>query len=1328
MKQKIIVAGVLALFLLSSFVSVLPAKAQTLSFDQAAFTQRQIYHTGDQAAKVKEKVETKVENEIWKTMVLTASVALRSIALYLAKSAAESAVETIATGDWGKGPLFETQGWKEMLKSEYEYAAGNVIEYFAEDIYAALGFDICAPKIDFKIWLTTSLGQMHDLIPRQQPYCTPTNVLDNWENFADEWHNKFKNPEAASLTALDTVALAFAPTKSPFGLYLTLNDQIMYQAAEEQSAKEMERQEARGWKVQKNQFGNKVVAPASVTSGMAERDIVRAEEYPGESYDVATSVIGEIPGQMLSTFVNTLMSRGILEAIRKAIIRGFASASESYNPKEKVYEAEKGTEKAILALKTVNVAYSYKEINLLEEFNFCPNASAAGNNIPSINNCVLDENFYKAVTESSSGKALTVQEAINQQYLHAEWPLIPQGDERNTNSECYMQGYCYGNLVKLRKARILPVGWEIAAKISEQKGTPVTLGDAIKSFYDSKSSWYHLVDPNWLLMAPLQRCRVQGYNDMLFAKGGDSRQEICVDTQDCVRVDENGKCVGGWGYCRAEENVWKLDGEKCPGYYDSCLNLVRRDGKVFDYLKNTLVENSLTCNEKNVGCKWYSTWKIANNWVQDNQYRLLANAKLTEKSCAPSAEGCSNFIEERPGIGLNILPNGDFEDTSATSTFPGWHSDDDKSTLTIIKDTVFSGSQAIKVQVPSPNAGWEGLQTNDKEGDVINIAPQPIPRFFVFSGYILVPGDLTGTWQVEPHYVKGNTNLAGKKKDGDYTWDNSTPKNQWIRKYIVIETDPYVSGLRLAFTTNKGFGTIYVDAAMIEEIDPLSQGLVASIFKPYGEGGEAFLKRAPDYNKCYNMMDDNGVELANVVGTPYLRKNIKIDDDANACGKFAKMCSADEVGCEQFTNQQTGESIIGAPSYYDYCPSTCAGYDVFEQMASNFEAGVFPFYMIPQKAQTCSAQQAGCDEFTNLDVVAKGGEGKEYYSELRLCHKPVPDVKSDPVCAPFYTWTGSDVSGYQLLAYTLRDEDKNGQPDITTKDDSTFCNQTVYNQNLTNRKVSDCREFYSDAGLKSYHLYTKTITCSLDCHPYRRTIGNKADCESFGGSWENDVCIYMAVPKEGKICGKASAGCREYQGSQAGNVESVFNATFEQEAIKIPAEINVQNDLCNPAKTYIVGSALVTPIVWNGSAAVQTCEFKEHNTTKELAKSAMCDYAGYYWQDSTQKCLEFEPAVFGTYQAWKPGVVSTESLYSGGHSLLLDTNVQATETELTGKIFAGKKYRLSFWAEHNLAPNTQAVVGVKVLGDGGASLSVNTAVTLQNDNEWHYYATKDFAV
>jgi hypothetical protein len=1064
-------------------------------------------------------------------------------------------------------------------------------------------------------------------------------------------------------------------------------------------------------------MGTKIAAPVSVTREMAERDIVRAESSSDESYKVASQVMTSIPGQMLSTFVNTLMSRGVLESIRKAILRGFSSASESYNPKEKIYEIEKGAQNAMLALKTVDIAYTYKEINLIEEFALCPDTKAGGENIPSINNCVITDKFHDAVAASAGGKALTVQDAILQRALDPNLSLIGPGDARNLQKRCFEQGYCYGNLVKLRKARILPVGWEIAAKLAETQNKPVTLGEAIAGFYDIKSTWYHLIDPTWLLTAPLQRCRVEGYNDMLYAKGSDSRQEVCVDTQDCIRTDKNGKCIGGWGYCRAEENVWKLNGDQCPGQYDSCLNLTRSNGKSFNYLKNTLAESASLCNENNVGCKWYSLWKDGGNWADNKDYKLLANAKLAEKTCPSSAAGCSEFIQTTSGSGANLLLNGDFEAVDATNATKvlGWHPDGNSAKIEIAKDLVVSGEQSVKVTVPANNNAWDGLQTSDAEGDLIKIAPQPIPRFFAFSGYIYIPGTITGDWKLEPHYIKGNSNFAGKQHGGDFTWSGSTAKNQWIRKYIIIEIDPYVSGLRLAFTTNKGSGVIYVDAAMVEEIDPLSQGFKASDFKGYGENSALYLKKAPDYYKCYNAQDNNGAEVAAAYGTPYTRKNIKTNDDNALCDKFAKACAADEVGCEKFTNKATGEVVTGTPSYYDYCPNTCAGYDVFEQSASNFELGAFPFYMIPSNASVCSDNDVGCDEFTNLDVVAKGGEGREYYSELRMCRKPVPNIQQDSSCAAFYTWTGSDASGYQLAYYTLQDKDKNGEPD-TTLNDSQLCNAMIYNANLAAQKISDCREFYNKDGKKTYHLYTKTITCSDDCHPYRRTLANEEDCGFSGGSWENGACVYMAVPKEGKMCAKANAGCREYKGSLAGNVEAVFKSTFEQgDAVGSEISAAVLQTQCG---IYAPKEGKINWI--NGHCVNQIFDAKgTPKDTKDVTADVCASLGNAKWENN--KCVQVTP----NYTKWLGGVVSTESLYSGGHSLFLDTNVKSTETDVSGKVWAGVDYRLGWWAKRE-SVDAKTPMSVKIIVDGKELNKID--VDLQNDKEWHYYNIMQFNI
>ncbi len=115
----------------------------------------------------------------------------------------------------------------------------------------------------------------------------------------------------------------------------------------------------------------------------------------------------------------------------------------------------------------------------------------------------------------------------------------------------------------------------------------------------------------------------------------------------------------------------------------------------------------------------------------------------------------------------------------------------------------------------------------------------------------------------------------------------------------------------------------------------------------------------------------------------------------------------------------------------------------------------------------------------------------------------------------------------------------------------------------------DCREFYNKSGQVSYHLYTRTISCSQDCHPYRRaeknidpdldqsactSLGSQAhwDGESCvfcknGGVWnpQHEACIYMAISGEGRRCSASQNGCREYSGNKGSNMRIILNNDFE---------------------------------------------------------------------------------------------------------------------------------------------------------------------------------------
>ena len=256
------------------------------------------------------------------------------------------------------------------------------------------------------------------------------------------------------------------------------------------------------------------------------------------------------------------------------------------------------------------------------------------------------------------------------------------------------------------------------------------------------------------------------------------------------------------------------------------------------------------------------------------------------------------------------------------------------------------------------------------------------------------------------------------------------------------------------------------------------------------------------------------------------------------------------VGCALFAPRDQNTLQAGIPArpvlasvnadnqisaWNDECPAECVGYAQFEQAATEFEDGISLLpdgvRFIPSTARQCPAQDAGCDEFTNLDEVARGGEGKEYYTALRQCVKPGAGGGEQT----YYTWQGSDTTGFQLKAWSLV-RGSGGAPEVSGAKaervdpaqgwDGIDCEGDFNSANPD----PDCREFI-DASLNYYYRYwSKTVEASDNCHPYRRTL---------------DQTIHDAIPSQGVTCAASSAGCREYRGGQGGSVETVFADTFE---------------------------------------------------------------------------------------------------------------------------------------------------------------------------------------
>ncbi|MFA6107033.1 MAG: hypothetical protein WC745_05195 [Patescibacteria group bacterium] len=504
------------------------------------------------------------------------------------------------------------------------------------------------------------------------------------------------------------------------------------------------------------------------------------------------------------------------------------------------------------------------------------------------------------------------------------------------------------------------------------------------------------------------------------------------------------------------------------------------------------------------------------------------------EECDSGNEGCHEFIRTKAGTGANLLINSGFEDYLDIGGWDGWGKvDSDRR----------SGNSALKLM---------DYDQNNPLSKSIAVGSREAGEYFTFSLYA--------------------KNCAGLKAGlGDA--ENETglsDSSDWQRLTLSAKIEGSGDKVKIGLKE-------YTAGCVIDDIK-LERGAAATDYGSYGGAGKIYEKLIPAYlensaeNKKNSYCYVDAYTDATDAKTDYSLK----EDALPECSSFARKCNPDEANCELYTSVRTKEAIPAKISADDSCPASCVGYDMFIQKETGFDSARDE-YFIPKTAKTCGYVSAGCDEFTNLDELEKGAEKREYYSELRQCVKP--EEAGSPGCNDFYTWEGSSETGFQLKVFKLKQDENDSETGddwdadpAVTGNDSAKCSEEIYNIEDMNdaRFNSDCRQFYNRQGGISYHLYLKTISCSDNCHPYRRTENNvdasitsEGDCSGAdkhwdagskecvsckgGGVWRNDhnACVYQAIPGEGRACSAGAAGCREYNGNNGANVRTVFTDNFE---------------------------------------------------------------------------------------------------------------------------------------------------------------------------------------
>lgn len=1081
----------------------------------------------------------------------------------------------IASGAAGQKPLFTTKDFTTALKESGDAAVGDFLDTLSTE---AWGFSLCdidpAIRIDIETNVAIDLG----LAEPRKAKCTGSDILDGITSAQPlEITGGIglgiagQDPAQISRALLRSFPEAFSPEGNNLGQYLNIHSQAKIK--KEEAKKEEEKEQEKEFLPLKSIITGDTKTPAAAIEKTFELSLF-------ESVDPETNFTGSLAADFIGIFTNTFIKK-YLEAI---LTKGLNPQADYSSKGLADFLSTQGAS-GIAAAEARFASFlqpnlgGASAVDILNKLSSCPST------FTEVENCVMDSNFRTAVEQH-----LRLEEAIEKGYLDGNKPFgFGQGGAQLD----YKNGYPYRSLVIMRRHRIVPVSWELAALYVRNFGAQnITLNALMDAFDDPLSPYYHLVDPDWVLKAPDNYCRQKGFGEGLqFSEYFDhdgftatpkvqqiERQEICVDDQSCIEENPDGTCLA-YGYCTKEQPIWKFSGEACPDYYSSCKNYQRRDGNQFSYLENTLEFNN--CSPDNVGCQWYCKEfnETTNQWQcywdpATSKYDYyptgdpwgagpigdysdwLAHLDASAETCDASAEGCSEFI--RTTHGTNLLSNSSLEqfegdpDDGVADYFGFCDENSTNPGIGCLRDMECGGAGICKgwrqeVSVPPTS---EAFAVTKDTADVylgstaLNARDGVELEQRVDTGHSIYQRTFTLSF-----WAKAQGASDCHLKADIYAYDGGSSEivldsvsltdipSDWMRYTLTttVTDDTYLTYNHLVAEIKEagdpdplkcGNGSL-IDAVMLEESDSASE------YVDYGDINQVYL--TGERLSCEE--DDVGCQWYTPVagGDPVPAKYTSDD-----------ICLAEEVGCKAYeetplTNVvpdpddpiRTGKYCSG----YGYQDIPCFDNAQCSDIAPERGECLPTISLIPSTGTSCSASFVGCEEYTNLDEVAQGGEGKEYYSFLKQC---VP--LDDPGIATYYAWEGDEVAGYQLRAFRL----KRSNIVYTGETSNAPCTHLEVGQDLpldcqdTLANVQECSAVYGtdpdcieffDSDLNTFFRYkSQTITVSDDCHPERNTL---------------DDDVYYGLPEESTSCPAVAAGCREYKGTAGSNYRIVFNDDFE---------------------------------------------------------------------------------------------------------------------------------------------------------------------------------------
>ncbi|MBI5729119.1 MAG: hypothetical protein HY983_02680, partial [Candidatus Magasanikbacteria bacterium] len=643
-----------ALIVLLAFV----AAAGGLLAPEPAHAQLATFTFGDIPAQLKD-----IGAQIYKALISALKVAtVRTVAYAVRKVSYDSAV-WLASGAKGQNPFAQTKDFGSYIKSLGDDVAGTFIEQMGTDKLNLCHVPDIKVDLAMKIGLRTDFGGAGGIgggaAGPGKPKCSLSQMAGNW---SQEFDSKYgASSIAGRMTSINN--LFQADSNSDLGIQIQTTEKLANTVQQQVVAGTLERQEGRGFKGKETPISGQIQTPAELIAEQfkANTPDKAAKEDSDTVKQALTSDEPSVLAVGLSIFLNTLVSTAITNFRDKGTLPTAVETPGGTKADSISDIPTGGTQVAAefyRELQTVKIN-EVANYDVLSQLTSCPD-------VPGTYNCRANDDLVTALKRADAGEPVTIDQALKQGWLHGAWPLIPPSSAKNNDRDCYQSNYCYSNIQVLRQLRILPLGFEIAAKNSNpdrpwtlaqvEEGfdncTFIDPNDHSKGIVDDPVGhpFCRLIDPDWVLKSPLTKCKIKAPGPLLASAGVPNRLEDCMDVQTCVHYTADGVC-DNYGYCTREADKWKFKAEECAPYAATCRTFTNAvSGASASYLQRTL--DTGFCSEQNIGCTAYSLTQQNGRWQApkiQGADQGFTNAgiyfnKNISNSCSANSEGCSAFL------------------------------------------------------------------------------------------------------------------------------------------------------------------------------------------------------------------------------------------------------------------------------------------------------------------------------------------------------------------------------------------------------------------------------------------------------------------------------------------------------------------------------------------------------------------------------------------------------------------------------------------------------------------------------------------------------------